>query len=126
MAARSKLTADSLAKLGAKRLAEILIAETGRNRQLKQAVQMALAAETGSTEVGHQIRKRLTQLDRSQAFVTREKAKDLATELERLRSAIVETIGAANPKLAAELLWHLIDLHTSIFERLDDSSGRVG
>ena len=45
---------------------------------------------------------------------------------ERLRSAIVETIGAANPKLAAELLWHLIDLHTSIFERLDDSSGRVG
>ena len=126
MAARSKLTVDSLMKLGAKRLAEILLEEAGRNRQLKQAVHMALAAETGSSEVGHQIRKRLTQLARSEAFVSSEKARELATELERLRSAIVETIGAGNPKLAAELLWQLIDLHASIFERLDDSSGRVG
>ena len=47
MAVRSKLTVESLTKLGAKRLAEILIEEAGRNRQLKQAVQMALAAETG-------------------------------------------------------------------------------
>lgn len=125
MAARSKLTVDSLSKLGAKRLAEILIAEAGRNRQLKQAVQMALAAETGSAEVGQQIRKRLAQLARSQAFVTWDKAKELATEIERLRTAIVEAIGAANPKLAVELLWQLIDLHSSIFERLDDSSGRV-
>ncbi|MFM9849074.1 MAG: DUF6880 family protein [Hyphomicrobiaceae bacterium] len=126
MAARSTLTVQNLAKLGAKRLAEILITEAGANRQLKQAIQMALAAESGSTEVGHQIRKRLAQIGRSEAFVASEKAKDLGTELERLRSAIVETIGAANPKLAVELLWQLIDLHSSIFERLDDSSGRVG
>jgi hypothetical protein len=126
MAARAKITVASLAKLGAKRLAEILIAESGRNRQLKQAVQMALAAETGSDEVGHQIRKRLAQLARSQAFITWEKAKELSAELEHLRSAIVDTIGATNPKLASELLWQLIDLHASIFERLDDSSGRVG
>lgn len=126
MAARSKLTVESLSKLGANRLAEILIAEARRNRQLKQAVQMALAAESGSTEVGHQIRKRLAQIGRSGAFVSSEKARELATEFERLRSAIVETIGAGNPKLAAELLWQLIDLHASIFERLDDSSGRVG
>lgn len=126
MAARSKLTVEILAKLGAKRLAEILIAEAERNRQLKQAVQLALAAETGSVDVGHQIRKRLAQLARSRAFVEWGKAKELAIELERLRSAIVETIGAANPKLAAELLWQLVDLHASIFERLDDSSGRVG
>lgn len=126
MAARSKLTVESLTKLGAKRLAEILIAEAGRNRQLKQAVQMALAAETGSTEVGHQIRKRLAQIGRSGAFVSSEKARELAAELERLRWAIVETIGAGNPKLAAELLWQLIELHASVLERLDDSSGRVG
>ena len=126
MAARSKFTVESLAKLGAKRLAEILIAEAGRNRQLKQAVHMALAAESGSAEVGHQIRKRLAQIGRSEAFVTSEKARELANEHERLRSAIVETIGAGNPKLAGELLWQLINLHSSVFERLDDSSGRVG
>ena len=126
MAARSKLTVESLTKLGAKRLAEILMEEAGRNRQLKQAVHMALAAESGSAEVGHQIRKRLSQIGRSETFITSDKAKELATELERLRSAIVDTIGAGNPKLAAELLWQFIDLHASIFERLDDSSGRVG
>ena len=75
MAAKSKLTVESLAKMGAKRLAEILFAEAGRNRQLKQAVQMALAAESGSAEVGHQIRKRLAQIGRSEAFVTSEKAR---------------------------------------------------
>jgi hypothetical protein len=125
MAARSKLTVESLTKIGAKRLAEILIEEAGRNRQLKQAVHMALAAETGSSEVGHQIRKRLTQLARSDAFISSEKARELATELERLKSAIVETVAAGNPKLAAELFWQLLDLHALIFERLDDSSGRV-
>lgn len=105
MAARSKLTVESLTMLGAKWLAEILIAEPGRNRQLAQTVQLALAADTGSTEVGHQVRKRLAQIRRSEALITSEEAKELRTELERLRSAIVETIGAANPKLAGELLF---------------------
>ena len=68
----------------------------------------------------------MAQLARSEAFVSSEKARELASELERLKSAIVETIGADDPKLAAELLWQLLDLHASIFERLDDSSGRVG
>lgn len=126
MAARSKLTVESLTKLGAKRLAEILIEEAARNRQLKQAVHMALAAETGSNEVGHQVRKRLAQLARSEGFVSSDQARELATELDRLKSAIVETIGAGHPKLAAELLWQLLDLHASIFARLDDCSGRVG
>ncbi|MBN9264893.1 MAG: hypothetical protein J0I75_10080, partial [Hyphomicrobium sp.] len=85
MAARSKLTVESLTKLGAKRLAEILIEEAARNRQLKQAVHMALAAETGSNEVGHQVRKRLAQLARSEGFVSSEKARELATELDRLK-----------------------------------------
>jgi hypothetical protein len=75
MAARSKLTVETLAKLGAKRLAEILIEEAGRNRQLKQVVHMALAAETGAAELAHQVRKRLATLARSEAFVHAEKAK---------------------------------------------------
>jgi hypothetical protein len=92
MAARTKLTVESLTKLGAKRLAEILIDESGRNRQLKQSVHMALAAETGSSEVAHQVRKRLATLARSEAFVHSEKARELRTELEQLKAVIVETI----------------------------------
>lgn len=126
MAARSKLTVANLAKLGAERLAALLIEEAARNRQLKQAVHMALAAESGSSEVAHQVRKRLVQIGRFTAFVPSEKARDIAAELERLKSTIVETIGPGDPKLATELLWMFLDLHSRIFERLDDSSGRVG
>ncbi|MGD9829435.1 MAG: DUF6880 family protein [Hyphomicrobiaceae bacterium] len=124
--ARSKITVESLTKLGAKRLAEILVNEAGHNRQLKQAVQMALAAATGPSELAHQVRKRLATLSRSEAFVRSEKASELRSELEQLKVVIVETIGATNPTLAAELLWQFLDLHASIFQRLDDSSGRVG
>ena len=66
------------------------------------------------------------QLARSEAFISSEKARELTFDLERLKSAIVETIGAGNPKLAAELLWLLLDLHASILKRLDDSGGRIG
>lgn len=58
---------------------------------------MALAAKTGASEVGHQVRKRLPQFARSEAFIASEKAKELATELERLSAVIVETIGADDP-----------------------------
>lgn len=126
MAARSKLTVENLAKLGPRRLAEILLDEVGRNRQLKQAVQMALAAKSGASEVAHYVRKRLAQLARAEAFIDSEKSRELATELEHLRAVIVESIGADDPKLAAELLEQLLDLHSSTFQRLDDSSGRVG
>lgn len=95
MATRSKLTVESLSKLGAVRLAEILIEEAGRNRQLKLVVQMALAAESGSTEVGHQIRNRLAQIGRSGAFVSSGKARELATENEN---------GVAITHIAADLL----------------------
>ena len=39
---------------------------------------------------------------------------------------IAETIGAENRRLAFELLWELIELHSSILELSVDSSGRVG
>ena len=38
----------------------------------------------------------------------------------------VQTVGAKAPALALDLLWQFLDLHSSILERVDDSSGRVG
>jgi Family of unknown function (DUF6880) len=52
--------------------------------------------------------------------------RELIAELDGLRTTIVETIGPQEPRLAFELLWELIDLHPSILEHVDDSSGRVG
>ena len=91
---------------------------------------MALAAKTGASEVGHQVRKRLAQLARSEAFIASEKAKDLATELERLRTVIVETIGADDPKLAAYALERLptdeaASQLTQLEERVRDRDRRL-
>lgn len=130
MAARSKLTVESPTRLGAKRLAEFMIEEGGRNRQLKQALQMAVAAETGSSELAHQNRKRFATIARSEAFVSSEKARELRAELELLKGAIIETIGTSNPKLAAELLRRFPDDDSGIYDGLvlaaNDALGREG
>lgn len=69
---------------------------------------MALTAKTGTSEVGHQARKRLAQLARSESFIPSEKARELATELERLSALNVEAIEAEDSMLAAELLLQLL------------------
>lgn len=55
-----------------------------------------------------------------------DEGRELIAELDGLRTAIVETLGPQESRLAFELLLKLIDLHLPILERVDDSSGRVG
>ena len=55
-----------------------------------------------------------------------DEGRELIAELDGLRTTIVETLGPQESRLAFELLLKLIDLHPSILERVDDSSGRVG
>jgi hypothetical protein len=55
-----------------------------------------------------------------------DRGRELIAELDGLRTTIIETIGAKDSELAFELLWKFLDLHPSILERVDDSSGRVG
>ena len=125
MPPKRKLSIETLAKLGAERLAELLLAEATNNRTLKQALIMALSAEDGSAALAASVRKRLVALAKSTAFVTHERQRELAAELTALRTTIVDTIGANDAALAVELLWQFLDLHASTFERADDSSGRI-
>ena len=55
-----------------------------------------------------------------------ERGREIIVELDGLRTMIVENIGAENPRLALDLLWELIELHPSILELVDDSSGHAG
>ena len=67
MARKSKMTQDALAKLGADRLAAVLLAEAARNRQLKRDLELALEAGKGTSGLVASIRKRLTVIGRSRA-----------------------------------------------------------
>jgi hypothetical protein len=126
MVTNRKLTIETLTKLGARKLAELLIAEAAGNRRLKQTLKLATSARDGPAAVGTVLRSRLVTLSRSRSMLPYDRGRELIAELDELRATIIETIAATDSRLAFELLWEFLDLHPSILERVDDSSGRVG
>jgi tetratricopeptide (TPR) repeat protein len=126
MVAKRKLTIESLSKLGRRKLAELLIVEAAGNHQLTQTLNLAISAEEGPAALGASLGMRLATLAKSRFMLSYNEGRELIAELDGLRTAIVETLGPQESRLAFELLLKLIDLHPSILERVDDSSGRVG
>ena len=126
MVTNRKLTIETLTKLGADKLAELLIAEAAGNRRLKQTLNLATSTADGPEALGAILRRRLGTLAKSHSMLSYDRGRELIAELDELRTTIVETIGAKDSELAFELLWKFLDLHPSVLERVDDSSGRVG
>ena len=126
MPGKRKITIATLTKLGADKLAELLLAGAAGNKQLKQAIELAISAKQGPESLGASVRKRLASFGKLRSMPSYERGREIIAELDGLRTMIVETIGARKLGLAFELLWELIELHSSILELVDDSSGRVG
>jgi len=126
MPRKPKITIATLTALGADKLAELLLTDAAGNKQLKQAIQLAVSAKEGPESLGASLRKRLASFAKSRSMPSYERGREIIAELDGLRTTIAETIGAQNPGLAFELLCELIELHSSILEFVDDSSGRVG
>jgi hypothetical protein len=126
MVTNRKLTIETLTKLGADKLAELLIAEAAGNRRLKQTLNLATSTKDGPEALGAILCGRLVTLAKSHSMLSYDRGRELIAELDELRTTVVETIGAKDSELAFELLWKFLDLHPSILERVDDSSGRVG
>jgi hypothetical protein len=126
MPGRRKITIETLTELGAQKLAELLLTEAAGNRQLKQALDLAISAKEGPVVLGATVRKRLAGFVMSRSMPSYERGREIIVELDGLRTMIVENIGVENPRLALELLWELIELHPSILELIDDSNGLVG
>jgi transposase len=126
MVAKRNLTIETLSKLGRRKLAELLIAEAAGNRQRTRTLNLAISAEEGPAALGASLGARLATLAKSRSMLSYDEGRELIAELDGLRTTIVETIGPQESRLAFELLWELIDLHPSILEQVDDSSGRVG
>ena len=126
MPGKRKITIETLTELGAHKLAELLIAEAAGNRHLKDAIDLAISAKEGPVVLGATVRKRLAGFVNLRFMPSYERGREIIVELDGLRTMIVENIGAENPRLALDLLWELIELHPSILELVDDSSGHAG
>jgi hypothetical protein len=114
MPGKRKITIDTLTELGARKLAELLIAEAAGNRKLKQAIDLAISAKEGPVALGAAVRKRLAGYVKSRSLPSYERGREIIVELDGLRTLIVDIIGFENPRLGFELLWELIELHPSI------------
>lgn len=125
MASATTPNAHNLAALGSERLAELLLEMTAGNAAAKRRLRLELASHNGGDVTG-EIRKRLVSIARSRSYVDWRKAKELGQDLDTQREAIVTHVAPANPAEAFDLLWRLLEMAPSIYERCDDSNGMIG
>lgn len=125
MASKTTLSAKNLERLGAARLAELLMEVSRGNAATKRHLRLTLAEAASPEELSPMARKRMREMARSRTFVEGEKRKALRSDLEMLRRTISEKIAPRAPRDALDLQWQFLALAPSIYERCDDSSGYI-
>jgi hypothetical protein len=126
MASEKTLNLKNLAALGAERLAELLLELATGDAAAKRHLRLELASRSGGGDVAAEIRKRLAVIAKSKSFVDWHKIKPLVQDLNMQRTAIMAHVALTKPADAFDLLWRLLEMAPSIYERCDDSNGTVG
>ena len=91
-AASKSVNAANLAKLGEKRLADLLVELGGTNANWKRRLKLELAAEVGAADLALEIDKRLLALATSRARVSWRKRPELVADLTIHRNMIVDRL----------------------------------
>ncbi len=126
-AARSRaLSVETLEQLGARQLAELLMAQAQSDPALARSLRLVLAATDGGTHLAAEVEKRLRTIQRSRGFIEWDKVRPLVRELEGLRETIAGPLAQADPRAAATQMRLLLELAEGVFERSDDGSGSLG
>ncbi len=125
MARKPVLSTDKLKDLGTDKLAQLVLDEAERNAGFRRQVKAALAGKSGPEGIGKLIDRRLSGLARAKSFIEWDKARAFAEDLRSLTDTITSELGPAAPTLAIDRLLRFIATHELVFERVDDSSGRV-
>lgn len=125
MARKPALSTDKLKDLGSDKLAQLVLDEAERNAGFRRQVKAALAGKTGPEAIAKLIDRRLSGLKRARSFIEWDKARAFGDDLRSLNDTIVSELGPAAPGLAIDRLLRFIATHEQVFERVDDSSGRI-
>ena len=125
MARTPALTTDKLKDLGSDKLAQLVLDEAERNAGFRRQVKAALAGKAGPAAIAKLIDRRLSGLARAKSFVEWDKARAFADDLRSLTDTVIAELGPADPALAIDRLLRFIATHEQVFERVDDSSGRI-
>jgi hypothetical protein len=125
MAVKSRLNEVALAKLGAKKLAELALDEAQRNPAFRRRVSAALAASKGPDAVAAIVDRRLVALERARGYIEWEGVKALADDLRAMLAIITDELAKTDPDAALDRIVRFLATAESVFSRVDDSSGRV-
>jgi hypothetical protein len=120
------LSVEALERLGARRLAELLMGQADGDPAVARSLRLALAEMEGKGRLGAEVEKRLRTIGRSRGFIEWDKVRLLARELDGLRETIAGPLAASDPHAAVAQMRHFLDLASGVFERSDDSSGMLG
>jgi hypothetical protein len=126
MASKKTPTAADLEKLGASRLAGLLVELAEADASTRRRLKLELAAHEAPERLAVEVRKRLVRIAGARAFVDWHRLRGLAADLETERRTIVERVAKIDPADALELMWRFMDLADSVHARCDDSNGTVG
>lgn len=125
MARKPTLSIDGLMGLGADKLAQLVLDEAERNAGFRRQVKAALAGKSGPEGIAKLVDRRLSGLARAKSFIDWDKARAFGDDLRSLTDTITSELGPAAPALAIDRLLRFIATHEQVFQRVDDSSGRV-
>ncbi|MCG7352169.1 hypothetical protein RQ744_15880 [Roseomonas mucosa] len=120
------LSAEALEQLGARRLADLLMAQAKGDTALARTLRLALAETDGGGRLATEVEKRLRTIGRSRGFIEWDKVRPLARELDSLRETIAGPLATTDPRAAVAQMRLLLDLADNVFERSDDGSGTLG
>ncbi len=126
MPSKKTLNVENLEAMGTRRLAELLIEISESDVAIKRRVKLALTAHVAPEAMAAVVRKRLTQIGDARAFVDWHKVRELAADLDQQRCAIIDQVAKTDPAEALDLMWRLLGLAGSVYDRCDDSYGVVG
>jgi hypothetical protein len=125
MAVKSKLNEDVLAKLGVKKLSQIALDEAQHNPGFRRRIAAAVASSKGPDGVAKIIDRRLAGLMRARGFIDWEGNKAFADDLRATVATITEELGRIDPDAAIDRIVRFLGTAQSVFNRVDDSNGRV-
>jgi hypothetical protein len=119
----TSVTLANLERLGAARLAVLLMEQGKRDRAFRERLALAIAAEAGAEELAEQIERRLITLShlsrRTRLGEARER--EIEHEIASLRDVIVDDVAPALPGRAIDLLRRFIAMAPAILELAGES-----
>jgi flagellin-specific chaperone FliS len=122
MARAKQITADKLERLGARRLAGILEEHASADAILRRKLTIALAALDGGDKLAVTLGKRIHTIGRSRSFLDWEKGRELAKEIDHLRTTIAGPLAERDARLAAEHMWEVVGLADPVLTRIHGST----